>query len=164
MGVGVDDAHDRTWPKLFVDECQRRPGGFLGGQRIENDPAGVALDEADVSQVETSHLVDFTGQHFIETIGHVKHGLPLQRGMNALEILAFQQEPIAGHVPGDVTGISHDLFVRRRGDEALPGLVEVPLVLEGQRCLDAVAQVNGELRRHLAQRVEVLAFQCARVR
>ena len=47
--------------------------------------------------------------------------------------LPCQQPLIAGHVPGDVAGVGHDLLVRRLGDEAALGLVEVALVVERQR-------------------------------
>jgi len=51
VGVGVDDRDDRALFDLLVDELQCRGRGFLGGQRIEYDPARIALDEADVREV-----------------------------------------------------------------------------------------------------------------
>ena len=59
--VRVDDADHRPLAELLVDELERRARGFLGGQRVEHDPAGIALDEADVGQVEAAHLVDRPG-------------------------------------------------------------------------------------------------------
>ena len=78
VGMGVDDAHDRTLAELLVDEFERRPGGFLGRQRIEDDPAGIALDEANVGQIIAAHLVDLAGHDLVQAEGHVQDGLALQ--------------------------------------------------------------------------------------
>ncbi len=131
---------------------------------IEHDPARIALDEADVGEVEAAHLVDLVRHDFIEAIGHVQHGLPLQRRMNALEILALQQPRIAAHVPGDVAGVGHDFGVGRLGDEAFLGLVEIPLVLEGQSSGDALAQFDGVNRRLFALGVEMFLTRVRRLR
>ena len=128
----VHDAHHRALAELLVDQLERGAGGFLGGQRVEHDPAGVALDEADVGEVEAAHLVDAARHHLVEAVAHVQDGLALQRRVDALEVLAGQQPLVALHVPGDVAGVGHDLLVRRRGDEALLRLVEIALVVEGQ--------------------------------
>ena len=58
VGVRVDHRDHGALAELLVDELERRRGGLLRGQRIEHDPAGVALDEADVGQIEAAHLVD----------------------------------------------------------------------------------------------------------
>ena len=155
--VRIDDTQHRPLAELLVDEFERRAGGFLGGQRIEDDPAGIALDEADVGQVIAAHLVDPARHDLVEPVGHVQYGLALQRRVDALEVLALQQPLVAGHVPGDVAGIGHDLLVGRLGDEAFLGLVEVTLVLERQGGGDTLAQFDGVLRRQGAFRVEVLA-------
>ena len=55
----------------------------------------------------------------------------------------------------DVTGIGLDLLIRRFGDEALLSLLEVALIVERQRRLDALAQLDRELRGLLALRVEM---------
>ena len=76
--------------------------------------------------------------------------------MNALEVLVLQQPLVTTHVPGYLAGIGLDLLVRWLGDEALLGLVEVALVVEGQRGRDAFAQFERERRRQITLRVEVL--------
>ena len=151
----IDDAHDRTLAELFVDQFERRPRRLLRGQRVEHDPAGVALDEADVREIEAAHLVDAARHHLVQPVTHVEHRLPLQRGMNAREILAGQQPLVALHVPGHVPRIGLDLLVRGCSDEATCRFVEVPLVVERQLGLQAVAQFERERRRWLALRVEV---------
>jgi hypothetical protein len=39
----------------------------------------------------------------------VRDGLPLHRGMDALEVLAGHQPAVACHVPCNMTGVGHDL-------------------------------------------------------
>ena len=102
VGMRIDDADNRPLAEFFVDELECRAGGFLGRQRVEHDPAGIALDEGDVGEVEAAHLIDLARHHFVETVGHIQHGLALQRGVNALEVLALQQPLVAAHVPGNV--------------------------------------------------------------
>jgi hypothetical protein len=159
--VRVDDADHRALAELLVDEFKCGAGGFLCRQRVEDDPAGIALDEADVGQIKAAHLVDPARDDLIEPVGHVEDGLALQRRVDALEVLALQQPLVAAHVPGHVAGIGHDLLVRRLGNEALLRFIEVALVLEGQRCRDALAQFDGELGRQGALGVEVLATYSA---
>jgi len=54
MRMRIDHGHDRELAEMFVDQLQRCPGGLLGGQGVEDDPAGFALDERDVGQVEAA--------------------------------------------------------------------------------------------------------------
>ena len=156
VGVRVHDADHRALAELLVDESQRRTRGFGGGQRIENDPAGVALDEADVGQVEAAHLVNASRHDFEQAPIHVEHGLALQRRVDAGEVLVLQQPLVAAHVPGDVARIGHDLFIRRLGDEAFFRFVKVALVGERQRRDQALAHFQRVRRRRLALGVEML--------
>ena len=154
VGMRVHDRDHRSLAELLVDELQRRPGGLLRGERIEDDPAGVALDEADVGEVEPTDLVD-AGDDLVQAVGHVQDGLALQRGMDAVEVLPFQQEIVSAHVPGDVPGVGHDLLEARRSDEAAVVLREVVPVREGQRLSQLLLQRHGVPRRRLALWMEV---------
>ena len=58
MGVRNDHRHDRAFAELLIDEVERGPRRFFDGQRVNHDPAGIALDERDVREVEAAHLVD----------------------------------------------------------------------------------------------------------
>ena len=158
----IDHGYDRTGAELFVDEFQRGAGGLGCSQRVENDPAGITFDETDIREVEAAHLVDPPRQHFVEAIGHVENGLALQREVDTFKVLVLQQEAVAFHIPGDVSGVGHDLLERRHGDQAALVLIEVALVLEGgQRFLRSVAQFHSETRRHLTLGMEMLALQRA---
>ena len=52
VGMGVRDHHryDRALAEFFIDKVQRSLGGFLRHQRVEHNPARIALDERDVRQ------------------------------------------------------------------------------------------------------------------
>ena len=70
--------------------------------------------------------------------------MPLQGRVHAVEILVLQQEFITAHVPGDVAGIGHDLFVVRRSDEAALRFLKIPLIFERQRAADLLSELDGE--------------------
>ncbi len=160
MRMRVHDADHRPLAEFLVDEGERRPCSFRGGQRIEDDPAGVALDEADVGEVVAADLVDASRHDFEQAIGHVQHGLSLQRWVDAGEVLVLQQPLVTAHVPGDVARIGHDLLVRRLGDEALLCFVEVALVGERQRRDQTLAHLERVSRRRLALGVEMPGSGC----
>jgi hypothetical protein len=156
VGVGIDHRNHRALAELFIDELQSRGRGLLGGQRVEDDPAGLALDEGDVGEVVSAHLVD-AGHHLIEAVVHVKDGLALEGRVDAVEILSLKQPLVAPHVPGNMAGLCHDLLVRRRGDEAFLLFLEVPFILEGKAGPQFLLHLHRVLRRHLALGVEVFA-------
>jgi hypothetical protein len=137
--VRVHHTHDRPFAELLVHELERRPRRLLCGQRIEDDPAGIALDEADVGQVVAAHLVDAPRHDFVQAVGHIEDGLAQQRRVDGIEVLVLQQPAVAAHVPGYLAGIGHDLRVGWLGDEAFLGFLEVAPVLERQRGLEALA-------------------------
>ena len=78
MGMRVDNCHHWPLAELCVDEIERCLGCFLGRQWVKDDPTGIALDKADIGEVEPTHLIDLSRHHLIEAIGHVQNGLPLQ--------------------------------------------------------------------------------------
>jgi len=87
-----------------------------------------------------------------------RNRLTLQRGVDAVEVRAPQQELVAAHIPGHVAGVGHDLFVRRRGNEAALGFLKITLVLERQRGAQALLQLDRELRWHPSLRMEMFLF------
>ncbi|MNE20256.1 hypothetical protein D3C80_1133650 [compost metagenome] len=158
VGMGNDHRHHRALAEFVVDKVQCRLGGFLGGQGVEDDPARIALDERDVGQVKTAHLVNLVGHDLVQPIGHVQHGLALQGWVDAVVVLVLQQIVVAAHVPGNVTGLGHDLFVGRGGDEAFLGFFEVALVFERQRLAHTVLQFDGVGGGRFTLGIEVLAL------
>jgi len=131
MGVGMNNRGDGSLPQLGVDEHQGSAGGLDSSGCVENDPTGLAPNECHVGEVESPHLPD-PGHHLIEAVIHIEDRLTLQRGVNAVEVLAVHQEVVPPHVPGDVAGIRHDLGVIRLGYESSVLFLEVPFVIKGQ--------------------------------
>ena len=98
-----------------------------------------------------------SAQFIILTVGHVELGLTLQRGVDAVKVLAlFEQEIILADVPGHVSLLGRDLSVGRRGDEPAPGFRDILLVIEWQRLAQPVLQFDGVLRGHFALGMEML--------
>ena len=81
VAVGVDDGDDRPVAAVRAVQRQRRGGGLGGDQRVDDDDAGVALDEADVGQVEAAHLVDAL-DHLVEPLLGDQRRLPPQAGVH----------------------------------------------------------------------------------
>ena len=77
VAVGVDHRDDGPVAAVRAVQRQRGRGGLGGDQRIDDDDAGVALDEADVGQVEAAHLVDAL-DHLVEPLLGGELGLPPQ--------------------------------------------------------------------------------------
>ncbi|MNY42837.1 hypothetical protein D3C86_1777630 [compost metagenome] len=75
-------------------------------------------------------MVNFFRNDLIQTEGHVEYRLALQRRIDAVKVLAAEQEVIAAHVPGDISGFGHDLVVGRCSDEAFPGFFKIAFVGE----------------------------------
>ena len=77
--------------------------------------------------------------------------------MDAVEVVGFEQELVALHVPRDVPGFRLDLEILPGGDVAALPLLEVSLVTERQCPPRLVEHRERVLRRRLALGVEVSA-------
>jgi hypothetical protein len=74
------------------------------------------------------HSIDFQ----IKAETHVQDRLPRQGRVDAVEVLAWQQEIVATEIPGHATFIILDGAVIRSGEEAMLGFLKIPLIGEGQ--------------------------------
>ena len=161
MRVRVDHGRDRqALADVLLEQLPRRANHFRGHQRVDHDPAGLAPDEGDVGEVEPADLVD-AGDHLVESVVVVQHGLAEQRGVNAVEVFLFFQELKPLHVPGDVAGVGLDLEILHRSDEALLLLLEISLVGERQRGLGLLEHLEREFRGCFALGME-MSFQGGR--
>ncbi|MNI28053.1 hypothetical protein D3C73_818160 [compost metagenome] len=157
VGMGVRDhyRHDRALAEFFIDEIQRSLGGFLRHQGVEHNPARIALDECDIGQVEPTHLVNLFRNDLIQTEGHVEYRLALQGRIDTVVVLAPEQEVIAAHVPGDISGFGHDLVVGRCRDEAFPGFFKITFVRERKGLAYSILRFDRVGRRRFTLAVEV---------
>ena len=146
----IDHGQHRAFAELLRDQGERRGRGLPGGERVEDDPAAVALDEADVGEVEAAHLVDASGHDLVEPEAHVGLGLALQRRMDAVVAATLRQKVVARHVPDDTPLSVEDLPVGRRRDEAAPRLFQVTRVAHGQAGSCLLVARHGGRRGRLA--------------
>ena len=142
VGVGDNDRHHRPMSEFLIDKLQSGPGCFLDGQGIDDDPAGLALDEGDDGQVEAAHLVN-AGDNLKKAEIHVQDGLPLQGRVDAVEVQALQQEVVAAEVPGNAALVILDHLVIGDGDEAMPGLFKISLIGQGQDLSLLLLRLDG---------------------
>ena len=89
VAVGVDDGDDRPVAAVRAVKRQRGRGRLGRDQRVDHDHAGVALDEGDVRQVETAHLVDAL-DHLVEPLLGGRAGLPPQTGVHRCRRVAVR--------------------------------------------------------------------------
>ncbi len=124
--VGIDNCADCAIPAMGAIQLQRG-GCCLGGdQRIDDDDPGVPLDEADVRQVEATHLIDAL-DHFVETLLGAQLALAPQAGMHRRRRVAAD-ERVGVVVP-------HHATVGRLDDARALGRREAPVgVVEVRWC------------------------------
>src|SRR5690606_31459582 len=88
--VGVDHPGYRTVTAMRPIQRQTRRSGLRGDQRIDDDHAGIALDERHVRQVETTHLVDAVTD-LEQTLPRAESRLPPQARIHRRRAVAFEE-------------------------------------------------------------------------
>lgn len=89
VAVRVDDGDDRPVPAVFAIEAERGGGRLGGDERIDDDDAAVALDERDVGEVESPHLVD-AFDDLEQTLSVDKERLPPQARVDRVRGVALR--------------------------------------------------------------------------
>ena len=130
VAVGVDDRDDRAVPAVGAIQRQCRRRGLGGDQRVDDDDPGVALDEADVGQVEAADLIDAL-DHLVEALLGAQLALPPQAGVHRGRRIAVQ-ERVDVVVPHHSSVGRLDDAGFERADESAVGVVEVGGVVERQ--------------------------------
>ena len=134
VAVGVD--HRADWPiaLLVAQQLQRRRRRLGRGQRIDDNPAGLAFDEGDVGDVEATHLID-AGRHLEQAVMGVEPRLPPEARVHRVGPLALKEGERA-LAPG-----AGDLGVLDRADETPLRQHEVGAIVGGQ------GRRHGRMRR-----------------
>ena len=137
VGVGMRDDHGRHRfvAQVLARKGQRRGRSFLGGQRVDDDPAGLAFDQRHVGNVKAAQLVDMV-HHLEQAEVGVELRMAPQAGVDGVGRGAGEE--VVGVEVFQHRAIGQRDLARGLGDEAALGVFEVLLV--GQR------QVFGELR------------------
>ncbi|MNN68297.1 hypothetical protein D3C81_1839960 [compost metagenome] len=143
MGMAVDDGLHRLPAQLLADQLVGRLGGGRRGQRVDDDPAGLALDEGDVGQIEATHLVD-TVTDLVQTVLEVEQRLSLQARVDGFERLAGIEELVAAQLPGNGAVVVLDHQVFRALDQAFLDTIKVGAIAERKACLDLLLGLDGE--------------------
>lgn len=146
MAVRVNDRPDRTIAPVGAVDRQRRPGGFGRGERVDDDDAGVALDERDVGDVESPHLVD-AGDYLEEPLDRIEARLAPQAGMDRVRGVVAAEEGECVGVPRHPAVPGADGAGLRFGDEPAGGVGEVLGVVEGKcvqrRLMERANEIAG---------------------
>lgn len=127
--VGVDDGDDGSLAAVppVEPECSRC--GLGADQRIDDDDAGVALDEGDVRQVESPDLIDAV-DHLVEPC--FAQSADCRHRLGAPSRGVAPQERVGVVVPHRASvGCGHDTGFQC-SDEPAVGVGEVAGVLERQ--------------------------------
>ena len=137
------------------------------GQGVDQDPAGLPLDQRHVGEVVAAHLMD-AGRHLEETVDSVELRLAPQARVDARGRFA-RYERVVLRVPRGATGLPRDDDVGIAGDESSPGILEVLLVTEGELAriaafASAVRGVGAVWPRASASGAQVLGRLGRRVR
>ena len=127
VAVRVDDGDDRPPRDVLVDELERRGGDLGRDQRVDDDPARVALDEADHREVHAAHLVDAVGD-LEEAVQHVEPRLAPEARIDGRRRFLGVEEGVPGQVPCRLAVGPDDGRRLEPGDEAARGVLEVLLV------------------------------------
>ena len=130
VAVGVDHRLDRTVAPVLPVQGEGGGRGLGRDQRVDDDHAGVALDDGHVGEVEAPHLVD-PGRHLEQALDAVQLALAPEAGVRRRRAVPLE-EVVGVVVPHDPTvGVVHDAGLECR-DEAAAGVLEVLGVVEGE--------------------------------
>ena len=112
---------------MFARKRQRRGGALATGQRIHDDPSGLAFDQRHVSDVETAQLVDSVG-YLEQTDLGIEDGVTPQTRIDGWRCLAFDELEVI-EIDQHITICVEDLALGPC-DESTLGVFEVLLVFK----------------------------------
>ena len=135
VAVRVDHRDDRPVTAVLAVQRQRRRRGLGRDQRVDDDHAGVALDEGDVRQVETAHLVDALDDLVQALLGDQRATAATGSGCT-VSAPRRSRKCVGVVVPHDPAVGGGDHARLERGDEPSVGVLEVLVSSNGRvlRC------------------------------
>jgi hypothetical protein len=131
VGVRVDHRLHRPLTAVLGVERERGSGRLGADQRVDDDDAGVTLDDAHDRQVEAPQLVD-AGRDLEQAVFDEQLSLPPQARIGGVGRIGVAQELVGIEVPHHAPVRSADLPIGRSTDEAAAGIVEVLSVMHRQ--------------------------------
>jgi hypothetical protein len=129
--VGVDDRRHRAVAAVLSVQAECRGRAFDRDQRVDDDHAGVALDERDVREVEAANLVDPVGD-LEQALLTAELTLPPQTRVNRFWAIAVKEAVGVGVPHHPAVGRRHRTG-RQRCDEVAAGVLEVLPVRERRK-------------------------------
>ena len=110
MAVRRQNGFNGALAEMAIDQLHRRIHGFGGGQRVNDNPTGIAFDESHIGEVIAAHLVNALG-HFKQAMNGIEARLPPQAGVHRVGARAVEIFEI-GHVPDHAAGrvFNHQRF------------------------------------------------------
>jgi hypothetical protein len=87
--VGVDHPGHRAVAAVLPVQLERGRRGLRRDQRVDDDDAGVALDDRHVGQVKAAHLVD-AWRHLEQPLSGAQLGLPPQARVHRVRAVGVE--------------------------------------------------------------------------
>ena len=143
MAVREQHGFHGPGPKLVIGERKRGARGLLGQKRIDDDPAGLSLDQRHHRQVITAKLIDAV-RHLEEAVNGVELSLAPKRGIDARRRRTFQEVEFR-LVPDDAALLVADDAAVDRSDKAAARIVEIGLIRERKLLGDGGVRFSGRL-------------------
>ena len=105
----IDDGNNWAVTKMFGDQFIASSSGGFNGERVNNDPTGIAFDKRDIGNVVTTNLPHAFGD-FEKSVIDIEFGVTPQIGMHSVGCVAFQ-EVVTTNVAGLTSKCIGDLGV-----------------------------------------------------
>src|SRR5438552_15810183 len=127
VAMGEYDGRYRFVAQMLARKRQRRGRALATGQRIDDDPPGLAFDQRHVSDVETAQLVDSVG-YLEQTDLSIEDGVTPQTWVDGWRSLALDELEVIEIDQHIAIGVEH--FSLGPRNESTLGVFKVLLVLE----------------------------------
>ena len=115
---------------MRVDQFHRRFGGFRGGERVNNNPASIALNQRHIGQIIAANLVNPVAD-FEQAVKRIELGLPPQAWVHRIGARAFEIV-ITRHIPNHRALSIFDNQTVRLGQKPTLGKLKVIHIFKRQ--------------------------------